>query len=78
MQRRTKIVCTLGPASWSRERIDSLIAAGMDVDAFAARLGPGVALVGTEGGVVSIRPDGLTVTCHVTFTPEWLRVIVPD
>jgi pyruvate kinase len=31
MQRRTKIVCTLGPASWSPERIDSLIAAGMDV-----------------------------------------------
>jgi pyruvate kinase len=31
MIRRTKIVCTLGPASWSRERIDSLIAAGMDV-----------------------------------------------
>jgi pyruvate kinase len=31
MQRRTKIVCTLGPSSWSPERIDSLIAAGMDV-----------------------------------------------
>jgi pyruvate kinase len=31
MVRRTKIVCTLGPASWSPERIDSLIAAGMDV-----------------------------------------------
>jgi pyruvate kinase len=31
MQRRTKIVCTLGPASWSPERIDSLIQAGMDV-----------------------------------------------
>lgn len=31
MYRRTKIVCTLGPASWSPERIDSLIAAGMDV-----------------------------------------------
>jgi len=31
MPRRTKIVCTLGPASWSRERIASLIAAGMDV-----------------------------------------------
>jgi pyruvate kinase len=31
MIRRTKIVCTLGPASWSRGRIDSLIAAGMDV-----------------------------------------------
>ncbi|HEX2202346.1 MAG TPA: pyruvate kinase [Longimicrobium sp.] len=31
MLRRTKIVCTLGPASWSPERIDSLIAAGMDV-----------------------------------------------
>jgi pyruvate kinase len=31
MQRRTKIVCTLGPASWSPERIDALIAAGMDV-----------------------------------------------
>ncbi|HEU0016676.1 MAG TPA: pyruvate kinase [Longimicrobium sp.] len=31
MQRRTKIVCTLGPSSWSPERIDSLIQAGMDV-----------------------------------------------
>jgi pyruvate kinase len=31
MLRRTKIVCTLGPASWSPERIDALIAAGMDV-----------------------------------------------
>ncbi|HEX2190323.1 MAG TPA: pyruvate kinase [Longimicrobiaceae bacterium] len=31
MIRRTKIVCTLGPVSWSRERIASLIAAGMDV-----------------------------------------------
>jgi pyruvate kinase len=31
MQRRTKIVCTLGPASWSPERIASLIQAGMDV-----------------------------------------------
>ncbi len=31
MIRRTKIVCTLGPASWSRARIDSLIAAGMNV-----------------------------------------------
>ncbi|HEX8696807.1 MAG TPA: pyruvate kinase [Longimicrobium sp.] len=31
MQRRTKIVCTLGPASWSPERIHSLIEAGMDV-----------------------------------------------
>jgi pyruvate kinase len=31
MQRRTKIVCTLGPASWSPERIDALIEAGMDV-----------------------------------------------
>jgi pyruvate kinase len=31
MRRRTKIVCTLGPSSWSPERIDSLIAAGMDV-----------------------------------------------
>ena len=31
MQRRTKIVCTLGPASWSPERIDALIQAGMDV-----------------------------------------------
>jgi hypothetical protein len=29
--RRTKIVCTLGPASWSPERISSLISAGMDV-----------------------------------------------
>jgi pyruvate kinase len=31
MPRRTKIVCTLGPASWSPERIASLIEAGMDV-----------------------------------------------
>ncbi|HET6232244.1 MAG TPA: pyruvate kinase [Longimicrobiaceae bacterium] len=31
MNRRTKIVCTLGPSSWSPERIDALIAAGMDV-----------------------------------------------
>jgi pyruvate kinase len=31
MNRRTKIVCTLGPASWSPERVRSLIAAGMDV-----------------------------------------------
>jgi pyruvate kinase len=31
MQRRTKIVCTLGPASWSPERIRALIDAGMDV-----------------------------------------------
>lgn len=31
MIRRTKIVCTLGPASWSPERIASLITAGMDV-----------------------------------------------
>ncbi|HEU4457475.1 MAG TPA: pyruvate kinase [Longimicrobium sp.] len=31
MQRRTKIVCTLGPASWSPERISALIEAGMDV-----------------------------------------------
>lgn len=31
MQRRTKIVCTLGPVSWSPERIDALIQAGMDV-----------------------------------------------
>jgi pyruvate kinase len=31
MLRRTKIVCTLGPASWSPERITSLIEAGMDV-----------------------------------------------
>ena len=31
MQRRTKIVCTLGPASWSPERVESLIRAGMDV-----------------------------------------------
>ena len=29
--RRTKIVCTLGPASWSPERVQALIAAGMDV-----------------------------------------------
>ncbi|HEX9760122.1 MAG TPA: pyruvate kinase, partial [Candidatus Acidoferrales bacterium] len=29
--RRAKIVCTLGPASWSPEMIDALIRAGMDV-----------------------------------------------
>jgi pyruvate kinase len=31
MKRRTKIVCTLGPASWSPERVAALIEAGMDV-----------------------------------------------
>jgi pyruvate kinase len=31
MSRRAKIVCTLGPASSSRERIDELVAAGLDV-----------------------------------------------
>jgi pyruvate kinase len=31
MVRRTKIVCTLGPSSWSPERITSLIENGMDV-----------------------------------------------
>ncbi|HEX5724924.1 MAG TPA: pyruvate kinase [Longimicrobiaceae bacterium] len=31
MVRRTKIVCTLGPASWSPERVAALIDAGMDV-----------------------------------------------
>ena len=31
MVRRTKIVCTLGPSSWSPERIASLIENGMDV-----------------------------------------------
>jgi pyruvate kinase len=31
MQRRTKIVCTLGPASWSPDRIAALVDAGMDV-----------------------------------------------
>ncbi|HEX8904599.1 MAG TPA: pyruvate kinase, partial [Longimicrobiaceae bacterium] len=31
MVRRTKIVCTLGPSSWSPERIHALIEAGMDV-----------------------------------------------
>jgi len=29
--RRTKIVCTLGPASSSRAELDRLVAAGMDV-----------------------------------------------
>src|SRR4051795_5650872 len=31
MVRRTKIVCPLGPSSWSPERIRALIEAGMDV-----------------------------------------------
>jgi pyruvate kinase len=31
MTRRTKIVCTLGPASWEPELIEALILAGMDV-----------------------------------------------
>lgn len=31
MSRRAKIVCTLGPASSSREQIDGLVAAGLDV-----------------------------------------------
>ena len=31
MNRRTKIVCTLGPATASREKIEELVAAGMDV-----------------------------------------------
>jgi pyruvate kinase len=31
MTRRTKIVCTLGPSSWSPERVRSLVDAGMDV-----------------------------------------------
>jgi pyruvate kinase len=31
MTRRTKIVCTLGPSSWSAERVAALAAAGMDV-----------------------------------------------
>src|SRR5690606_24422396 len=31
MIRRTKIVCTLGPSSWSEERVEELIRAGMDV-----------------------------------------------
>jgi len=31
MNRRTKIVCTLGPATSSRERIEELVLAGMDV-----------------------------------------------
>lgn len=30
-QRRTKIVCTLGPASWSEEGISTLLDAGMNV-----------------------------------------------
>src|SRR5713226_7031553 len=29
--RRTKIVCTLGPASEGREQIEALVSAGMDV-----------------------------------------------
>jgi pyruvate kinase len=31
MHRRTKIVCTIGPASSEREQLDRLVAAGMDV-----------------------------------------------
>ena len=31
MNRRTKIVCTLGPATSSREKIEELVRAGMDV-----------------------------------------------
>ena len=31
LRRRTKIVCTLGPASDSEERIEALIRAGMNV-----------------------------------------------
>src|SRR5688572_4703951 len=31
MTRRTKIVCTLGPASWDPPLVESLIQAGMDV-----------------------------------------------
>ena len=31
MIRRTKIVCTLGPSSWSEERVEALVRAGMDV-----------------------------------------------
>ncbi len=31
MSRRAKIVCTLGPASSSRERVAALVAAGLDV-----------------------------------------------
>jgi len=31
MERKTKIVCTIGPASSSREALDRLVAAGMDV-----------------------------------------------
>src|SRR6185437_16344515 len=29
--RRTRIVCTLGPACWSEEQIERLVRAGMDV-----------------------------------------------
>lgn len=31
MIRRTKIVCTLGPSSWSEEQVEALVRAGMDV-----------------------------------------------
>ena len=31
MERRAKIVCTLGPATFSEEAIASLVEAGMDV-----------------------------------------------
>jgi len=37
MSRRAKIVCTLGPATSSQERITGLIRAGLDVPELASR-----------------------------------------
>lgn len=32
--RKVKIICTMGPASWSEEGLDKLISAGMNVARF--------------------------------------------
>ena len=34
LHRRTKIVCTIGPASWSEEGLEKLMDAGMNVARF--------------------------------------------